>query len=61
MLINDMHQGLLSIFANEFIKKHRFEMNRDEYENPFFILLKYRIGDEIPDGDELSLIWTEFA
>mmetsp|Transcript_24403 Transcript_24403/g.21585 ORF Transcript_24403/g.21585 Transcript_24403/m.21585 type:complete len:475 (-) Transcript_24403:1751-3175(-) len=61
MLVNDMHQGLLSIFAAEFIRKHRFEMNKDEYENPFFILLKYRIGDDIPDGDELSLIWTEFA
>jgi len=61
MLINDIHQGLLSLFTQEFIKKHRFETQKDEQENAFFILVKFLCGEETPDGDELSLIWTEFA
>ncbi len=61
MLINDIHQGLLSLFVQEFIKKHRFETQKDEHENAFFILVKFLCGEETPDGDELSLIWPEFA
>jgi hypothetical protein len=61
MLIHDMHQGLLALFAHEFIKKHRFETQKDEIEYPFFILIKHIVGEREPEGDDLALIWTEFA
>ena len=56
-----MHQGLLSLFLQEFIRKNKFETLRDELEFPFIVMLKYHLGEIVPDGDELALIWTEFA
>ena len=56
-----MHQGLLSLFLQEFIRKNKFETLKDEQEFPFIVMLKYHLGEIIPDGDELALIWTEFA
>jgi len=56
-----MHQGILSLYLLEFIKKNRFETSRDETDHPFFVLIKYQTGNMTQHGDELAVIWTEFA
>jgi len=62
-LLNDMHQGLLSLFLQEFIKHNRFESAKDSNTVPFIPLLKNYLGNDTKNmnGDELALIWTEFA
>lgn len=54
-----MHQGLLSLFLQEFKNKNRYETQRDEAEYPFFVLAKNYINEEL-NGDEMTGIWTEF-
>lgn len=55
-----MHQGLLSLFLQEFRQKNRFETQKDEQEYPFFVMLKNFAIEEL-NGDELTGFWTEFA
>ena len=61
LLVNDIHQGLLSLFLQEFIRKNKFETQKDEQEFPFIVMLKCHLGEIIQEGDELTFIWTEFA
>jgi len=58
-----MHQGLLSLFLQEFINKNQFDSIKDGHSVPFIPLLKNHVGSDTKDfnGDELALIWTEFA
>jgi len=60
-LIDRLHKDILILFVKEFIKKNKFETIKDEVEKPFFVLIKYYVGYENPNGDELLLIWTELA
>lgn len=48
----------------EITKKKKFDSVKDESANPFFVLLKFSVDVEEPEnltGNELALIWTEFA
>jgi len=56
-----MHQGILSLYLQEYLKHNKFEAFKDRTDNPFFVLLKSHVGNKDLDGDELALIWTEFA
>jgi len=56
-----MHQGVLSLYLLEFVKKFRFDTYKDEAEHPFFVLVKHYAGNLTQNGDELSLFWTEVA
>ena len=59
-MLQDMHQGLASLFLKEIRAKNRFETQKDDVEFPFFVLAKNYILDEL-NGDEMTGIWTEFV
>ena len=59
LLIQDVFQGILSLFLQEFKNKNRFETQKDDLEFPFFVLAKSYFNEDL-NGDELTGIWTEF-
>lgn len=60
LLLQDMHQGIASLFLKEIRTKNRFDTQKDEIDFPFFVLAKNYILDEL-NGDEMTGIWTEFV